>query len=74
MRPDNLRALLRRRPFKPLRLHLTDGSVFDLTHPDMAIVTRSVVDIMLPLESSGERVAVVALIHIVWVEVIGPNP
>jgi hypothetical protein len=70
MRPDVLRALLQQQPFPLLRLHLTDGTVLDLTHPDMAVVTRSAVEITLPTGPSGEREAVIALVHIVWVEVI----
>jgi hypothetical protein len=74
MRPDDLRALLRRQPLPLLRLHLTDGTTFAITHPDMAAVTRSIVQIPLPTTPSGERKANISLVHIVWVEVIAPTP
>lgn len=45
MRPEQLRALLRRQPFIPLRLHLTGGTTYDIRHPEMAFLTRSTVEV-----------------------------
>jgi len=72
MRPDDLRALLRRQPFQPLRLHLTNGTLFEIRHPDMASVGRSTMTLSLPPEHGVEREAVIALLHIIWVENIVP--
>jgi hypothetical protein len=35
MAPDELRDTLRETPFKPLCIVLTDGSVYDIHHPDL---------------------------------------
>ncbi|HXG10599.1 MAG TPA: hypothetical protein VNK04_12630 [Gemmataceae bacterium] len=70
MRPDDLRDLLRRHPFQPLRLHLTNGIVFEIGHPDMAVVERSTIKLILPSVPGTEREAVIALLHVVWVETI----
>ncbi len=48
MKPQDLLDLLRRRPFEPFRLHLSDGAVYDVRHPDMAIVQRSKVIVAVP--------------------------
>ena len=40
MRPDELRRLLLRRPFRPFRLYVSDGAVYDVTHPEVASVMR----------------------------------
>lgn len=72
MRPDDLAALLERRPFQPLRLHLTDGKQFEIRHPEMALVWRSVVRIFGPagrgfIVTSRDEI-VVSLVHIVLIE------
>jgi len=36
----NLIDKLRQRPFQPFRLHVTDGSAFDIRHPEMLMVMR----------------------------------
>jgi len=41
MRPDDLREHLRRSPFQPLRVYLSDGSSYEVRHPEMMLVTRS---------------------------------
>jgi hypothetical protein len=71
MRPEELMQLLRRRPFVPLRLHMTDGQTYDIRHPDNVLVLRSRVDIgMTPDPATGvlERVEYCSLLHIVRVE------
>jgi hypothetical protein len=73
MRPDDLRDLLRQQPFCPLRLHLTTGEVFEVRHPELAQIARSIVRLDLPPESGAERRAVIGLLHIVWVEVLVPG-
>lgn len=35
MTPDGLNAELRRRPFLPFRLVMTDGKTYDIRHPDL---------------------------------------
>jgi hypothetical protein len=71
MRPEELKELLNARPFVPLRIHLTDGRVFDIYHPDRVLVLRGRVDIGVapdPASEILERVEHCALLHIVRVE------
>lgn len=80
MRPEELLQLLRRRPFIPLRLHVTDGQTYDIRHPDNVIVLRSRVDIgMTPDPATGvvSRVEYCSLLHVVRVEELqsaAPSP
>ena len=71
MRAEELRALLRRRPFVPIRVHLTGGTTYDIKHPEMAFLTRSTVEIGLE-EQPGSGIAVqvmdCSLLHVVRVE------
>jgi hypothetical protein len=76
MRPDEFQALLRNRPFRPFRIHLSNGLTFDVRHPEMALLGRSLVWIHVP-ESQGppavaEQRWFIVLIHIVYGEFIEP--
>ena len=71
MRAEELRHLLDRRPFVPIRLHFTDGKTYDIRHPEMALLTRSTVEIGLPEDEPSkiaDRVVYCTLLHIVRVE------
>ena len=71
MRPEELVKLLRRRPFLPLRLHMTDGQTYDIHHPDLVMVSRSYATIgTTPDPGTGvlEHVEYCSLLHIVRVE------
>jgi hypothetical protein len=71
MRAEKLTALLRVRPFVPLRIHMTDGQTYDIRHPDQVLVLRQRVDIgVQPDPNTGvlERVEHCSLLHIVRVE------
>ncbi len=70
MRADVMRKLLDRRPFEPMRLHISSGQTVDIKHPEMAFVTRSLV--FLGVTDSDERVADYGvfynLLHVVKIE------
>ena len=73
MRPEDLRRLLERQPPPRLRLHLSHGVVFEINDPDLVVLGRSTVEILLPPDDTGEREAIVNLLHIIWVEVLPPS-
>jgi len=71
MRPEELRTLLRRRPFVPIRIHLMDGTVYDVRHPEMALLTRSTVEIGVEKQEGNgiaDDVDYCSLVHIVRVD------
>ena len=71
MRAEELRTLLRRTPFIPIRVHFSDGTTYDVKHPEMALLTRSTVEIGIEdAEGSGiaDAVHYCSLVHIVRVE------
>jgi hypothetical protein len=77
MRAEELRQLLDRRPFVPVRLYFSDGTAYDIRHPEMAFLTRSTVEIGLS-EREGVRIAdrviYCTLLHIVRVEDLNGQP
>lgn len=40
MAPEELAAAVRRRPFVPFRLTLTEGSTYEVRHPELCMVGR----------------------------------
>jgi len=76
MRPDDLRALLRRQPFRVFRLVLTNNRVYEIRHPELATVLRSMIQLGLPPDGPqgplAEGVVGIALVHIVLYELLPP--
>jgi len=48
MTAHEIKALLRQRPFHGLRMHISDGESYEVSHPDMVFVTSTIVQIALP--------------------------
>jgi hypothetical protein len=67
MRPDDLLEVLLQRPFRPFRLYLVDGTVYEIRHPDLVWVGRSVAQVgqtAVGEPASMDRADRVALLHI----------
>jgi hypothetical protein len=76
MRPEDFRDSLRKQPFQPFRVTLTDGRTYEVHHPELAMVGRSVVILGLagPHEPEPvfDRHVTVSLLHIMQIEPIVP--
>ena len=78
MRRDEVVNALQGRPFRPFRVHVSDGSAFEIRHPEVLMVTRHAAIIGLPADGSSEapadaypvieRHTVVDLLHITRIE------
>ena len=70
MRPDEIRAHLRRQPFQPIRTHISDGAHHDVRHPELVLVTRAEVVIALDSDDDDipERSAYCDPVHITRIE------
>jgi hypothetical protein len=72
MPPDDLAAAIDRRPFAPFRLHLSDGTAYEVRHPEMVLLGRRSAVIGISEEINGrpmyDRHVTVALLHIVRLE------
>ncbi|MBM3831942.1 MAG: hypothetical protein FJ403_01455 [Verrucomicrobia bacterium] len=62
-----VRDLITADPFRPFRIHLSDGSHYDVTHRDMAIVEKNTIDVGINVDSDGIAGGLVrcAILHIV---------
>jgi hypothetical protein len=72
MPPTDLLQALRRRPFVPFRLHISDGTVYDVRHPELLMVAFASAVVGLPAAGQTfpqvERYEIVALAHVVRLE------
>ena len=75
MAPDELVTAVRRRPFVPFRVTLTEGSSYEVLHPELCMVGRrsAVIGVIRPNEAEHlfERSVTVDLLHIVKLEPLG---
>lgn len=53
MTAEDLRLLVKRRPFKPFRISMATSETFDVWHPDLLIVGRSIA--ALGIGTAGEE-------------------
>lgn len=69
MRPNELYEALKRQPFTPLRLHMSNGRTHEVRHPDDAIVGDEVVALGVYEEGSDwPRIRLLSIIIINEVE------
>ena len=78
MRTEEIRKLLKKEPFRPFRVFLSNGKSYDVTHPELAVVGTH--DMFLGLQAEGlepgvyGHFALVTLIHINNIETLPPAP
>ncbi len=74
MRQEDILELVRARPFRPFRIHLSDGQQFEVRHPELAMVGRGVVIVGIPAkegpEGTFDRAVHCALLHITTTELL----
>ena len=71
MAPAEILALLRSRPFVPFRVVTSDGTTYDVRHPDLVVVGFATCFIGYPHQSNNqvyERFDIVSTRHIVRLE------
>jgi hypothetical protein len=77
MRDDDLLALLRQRPFQPFQMHLTNGTTYEIRHPELVMAGRSRAVVGAPSARHPppaiEKCDWVALLHITRLEPIEPS-
>ena len=67
MSGDSIRELVRAQPFEPFEVHLSSGDVYQVTHPEQALVTGATLYIWYP-DIGRDHVVRCSLLHITGVE------
>ncbi len=75
MHISEVREHLEQRPFVPFRIHVSDGSSFDVPHPDFVLLTRWAVHVGHDTghDDLPERVTRIAIGHVTRIEEIDPT-
>jgi hypothetical protein len=70
MTVQTFRDLLAHRPFRPFRLVMSSGQMYDVRHPEMAMLTRT--DLLVGIDEADDGVPasfkICSLLHITAVE------
>lgn len=74
MAPQDIRRLILRDPFQPLRIHISDGASYDVRDPSLVYVALTDVSIGIDPDESGlpRRSVYLAPNHVSRIEVIEP--
>ncbi len=69
MSPTDVLSALRKRPFEPFRIQVSDGAAYDVRHPELVMVGLGALIIGIPPSAQEqpvyERVETVSLGHVV---------
>jgi hypothetical protein len=67
MNAEYFRDLYRRQPFEPFAIHLSNGEVHPIRHPELATLTRSRIVMVDP---DADRIKVCSVLHIASLEML----
>lgn len=70
--PETIQKHLLHQPFQPFRIHVSDGTAYDVRQPEMVLITEREVIIGLPRPGQrfARRVAYCDLLHVTRIEPI----
>ncbi len=70
MTAQTFRDLLNERPFRPFRLVMSSGQLYEVRHPEMAMVLRTDVLVGVDAEEDGfpSRFKICSMLHVTAVE------
>ena len=69
MRIEEIRDQMEQSPFVPFRIHISNGSHFDILHPDFLLLSRTAAHIGVNVEDHlPERIVRVGLLDITHLE------
>lgn len=73
MAPEELRDALKQQPFEPFRIVMSDGTPFEIAHPDLLMVGRRTATVGLAGQADHpfyERTVKIDLLHVIRIEPI----
>jgi hypothetical protein len=73
MSPEHILQHVRREPFEPFRVFISDGKAYEVRHPEMILVSRREVVIAVPADEGElpEHTAFCDPLHITRIEAAG---
>ena len=76
MTVQTFRDLFAARPFRPFRLVMSSGQVYEVRHPEMAMLTRTSILVGVDIADDGvpAEFKICSLLHVTAVEPSSPAP
>ncbi len=70
MTAEPIKSFLRGRPFEALRVKMSSGESFEIRHPEVAVLTKAGLIIVLPDEQGNpsDRIEFCSFLHITGIE------
>ena len=70
MRATEIEKQLRQRPFLPFRLRMSDGTAYEVRHPEMLMVSRTIIAVALHKRGARRPEGIVLCdpVHIIRIE------
>ena len=70
MNVETFRELMRRQPFEPFEIRMTNGDAHRFRHPELAFLAGSRLVVHYP---ENDRIAILSLLHAATIEMIQPE-
>ena len=67
MNPETIREILRKQPFEPFEVHLTNGETHSVRHPEQVALGKARMVIIYP---ESDRIVICSLLHVASVEML----
>ncbi len=67
MNAETIRELLRRQPFEPFEMRMTNGEAHQVRHPENAVLAGSRLVVYIP---ESDRIVILSLLHAAAVEMV----
>ena len=77
MNQETIRAWTRRPPFQPFRVKMTDGTLYEIRHPDMILADRNSLSLVAPTQKDSsieDHLFAISYFHIMEIEPLPPLP
>jgi len=77
MRPEDIEAMIKAKPFVPFRIHLSNGQSVDISHPETLMLSRSRMEHGTPHREGSlivDKVNYYAYVHMVRIELLESKP
>ena len=70
----DLKEFQQARPFRPFRITLTDGRIFDVSHPELMMVGKTTAEVGIrsrgDADSVYDRAVKISLLHVMQIEAL----
>ncbi|HXT11437.1 MAG TPA: hypothetical protein VN873_07720 [Candidatus Angelobacter sp.] len=70
----DIREMMKTKPFRPFKIYLSDGSSYEITNHDMAMISKNYIEVGVHPDPDGivDRIVSCAILHISRIDKLQP--